>query len=128
MNQPRPIRNVLHTALLMLVLSCAGHIHNHVCLDGQEPPATVHFENLGGHPDHPDDGTHADVENELIPQVLLTKTLDQDTPLFLTAVALVVVEVRPLQRPLYIATDERIVYHHPSDLLPPSQAPPSHSA
>jgi hypothetical protein len=121
------IRHLLHAALFMVVLSCAGHIHNHVCLDGQEVAATVHFENLGGHPDdHQDDATHEDVETELTPTVLLTKTLDQDTPLFLTAVALLVTEVRPLQRPLYVATDERIVYHQPSDLLPPSQAPPAY--
>lgn len=128
MNQPRSIHNVLHTALLMLVLSCAGHIHNHVCLDGQEAPVTVHFEYLGGHPEHDDEAAHADVENEMMPQVLLTKTLNQDSPLFLMAVTLVVTDVRPLQRPLYVATEERIVYHQPSDLLPPSQAPPSYSA
>lgn len=128
MNQPRSIRNVLHTALLMLVLSCAGHIHDHVCLDGQEAPATLHFEYLGGHPEHADDGTHADVENDLMPQLMLTKTLQQGSPVFLIPVALVMMEERPLQRPHYSPTDERVVYHHPSDLLPPSQAPPSYSA
>lgn len=119
--------HVLHTALLLLVLCGAGHIHKHICLDGQEATAVVHFENLGGHPDHDDDASHVDIENEMMPQLLLAKALDQDSPLFLTAVALVVTEMRPLQRPLYLPADERAVYHQPSDLLPPSQAPPFHS-
>ncbi len=121
------VQHVLHTALLMLVLSCAGHIHNHVCLDGQEAAAVVHFENLGGHPDHADDATHDDVENELTPQVLLTKTLDQDSPLFLFSTALLLTEAFPLQRPLHFIVEDRSAYHQPAELLPPAQAPPFHS-
>lgn len=125
---PSCAKRFLHTALLMVVLCAAGHVHNHVCLDGQEVASELHFENLGGHPEHEDDATHADVENELMPQVLLTKTLNQDGPLFFTVAALVITEVVVPQRPHYGVADERAVYHPPVDLLPPSQGPPSLSA
>jgi hypothetical protein len=89
----------------------------------------VHFENLGGHPDHhEDDAAHADIENELMPQVLVTKAPDQDTPLFLVAMALLLTERQSTQPPHYIIADDRGVYLQPSDLLPPSQGPPSYSA
>ncbi len=120
---------MLHTALLLLVLCGAGHIHNHVCLDGQEPADFVHFETLGGHPDHhDDDAAHADVENEMMPQVLLTKVMDQDSSLFLISFSLLMMQrlaPRPVQ---YVAVDEKEFHRPPSALLPPLRAPPSHSA
>lgn len=128
MNRSRPIRHFLHTALLLVVLSGAGHIHNHVCLDGQEAEALVHFENLGGHPDHhEDDAAHSDIENELIPQMLLTKTPDQDGQLFVAAVLLVLTETLPAQRPHYVVVADGVVLRQPADLTPPSQGPPSSS-
>lgn len=127
MNQARPV-HWLHTALLLLVLCNTGHIHNHVCLDGQEPADLVHFENLGGHPDHhEDDAAHSDIENELIPQVLLTKTLNQDSPLFALSVALMLTERLPLQRPHYLAIDAHRINLQPSALKPPSRGPPPFS-
>jgi hypothetical protein len=128
MNQPRSIRHLLHTALLLLVLCGAGHIHSHVCLDGQEPAELVHFENLGGHPDHhEDDAVHADVENELMPQILLTKAPDQDSPLFLIAASLLTTRLQPPPRPHYLAVADSDTHHPPDALLPPSRAPPSYS-
>lgn len=119
--------HLLHTALLMLVLSGVGHIHNHVCLDGQEPPELVHFENLGGHPDHHADEVHTDIEKELIPQVLLTKLPDQDSSLFLITCSLLLSQRQPLQRPHYLAFADRNIHPPPSALLPPLRAPPAHS-
>lgn len=120
---------MLHTALLLLVLCGAGHVHNHVCLDGQEPADLVHFENLGGHPDHhEDDAEHADIENELMPQLLLTKTLDQDSPLIGFALSLVLTTRLPAQRPHYLAAGGPGVYLQPPDLTPPARGPPSYSA
>ncbi len=129
MQRPRHMPQLLHTALLMLVLAGAGHIHNHLCLDGQEPAALVHFENLGGHPEHhEDDAAHADIEKELMPQVLLTKMPDQDSSLFLIACALLLYEHQPLQRPLYLAFDDTDIHNPPSELLPPLRAPPTLSS
>ena len=123
------IHKLLHTALLLLVFCGAGQIHNHVCLDGQEPAALVHFENLGGHPDHhDDDAAHSDIENELLPEGLLTKTLDQDGPLFAVALSLVLTERLPLQRPHYLLMDATSLHPPPFVLLPPSRAPPAYSA
>lgn len=120
--------HLLHTTLLLLVLCGAGHIHNHVCLDGLGPPELVHFEHLGGHPDHHEDDIHADVENELMPQVLLTKVPDQDSPLFLVACALLLSQRQPPQRPHFLAFDNRNIHPPPTDLLPPLRAPPSYSS
>lgn len=128
MNQPRHMRFLLHTALLLLVLSGAGHIHNHVCLDGQEPADLVHFENLGGHPEHEDDATHVDVENELMPQVLLAKTLGQDNPLHFATLSLLFSERPPVQGPYYLAGTASSHYLQPSELTPPSRGPPTYSA
>lgn len=129
MTKPLLARRLLHTALLLLVLCGAGHVHNHVCFDGLEPATLVHFENLGGHPDHDEDDTnHADVENELMPQVLLTKTANPDGQLFVIATALVLNELSPSQHPTYEMLDEQFIHYQAPHLLPPAQAPPSHSS
>jgi hypothetical protein len=131
------LRHFLHLGLLLLVFSGAGSIHGHVCLDGMEPPLTVHFEHLGGHPHHHDaahedepghlDTVHSDVENELLPQVLPgNKTLDQDSPVFLTAFLFIF--CLPLQRrPRYRDCSERNFHPPPTVLLPPLRAPPLYS-
>lgn len=140
-----PVRHFLHTTLLLLVLGNAGHIHSHVCLEGQAPSNVVHFENLGGHPGHHDhdhhdshdqhvdaehsgDSDHVDIAKELLPQVMLPKTLDQDAPLFALAPSVVLAERLPMQRPWYLAIDARDRYLQPEHLIPPSRGPPAHSA
>jgi|Laugrespbdmm15dd_1035085.scaffolds.fasta_scaffold76617_2 hypothetical protein len=122
------MRRLLHTALLLLVLSGVGHIHNHICLDGKEPAELVHFENLGGHPDHHEDDIHADVENELMPQVLLTKVPNQDSVLFLLTCSLLLCQHQPRQRQHYLTSDDHQNPRPPSELLPPLRAPPAHSS
>lgn len=122
------VYKLLHTALLLLVLCSAGQVHNHLCFDGMEPASLVHFENLGGHPDHDEDeAEHVDQENEMMPQVLLTKAPDLDSQLFIITAAFLLTERRVAHRPNYDILDERLVYHQPSDLLPPAQGPPPHS-
>jgi hypothetical protein len=117
-------RYFLHTALLLLVLAGVGNIHSHLCLDGQEPAVSVHFENLNGHPDHDDDAaTHVDVDNELMAQVLPGKSLDHDNPLFLAA-CLFLFCVRAPQKPHYIVQLDSGFYQPPAHLLPPPHAPP----
>src|SRR5690606_13890768 len=82
MTQSRHARYLLRTAMLLTVLVVVGHIHSHLCLDGQEPALSVHFEAFNGHPDHADDhyadAEHVDVENELVPQGLLASKAPVD--------------------------------------------------
>jgi hypothetical protein len=124
MRSTRTIHSLLYTALLLLVLVGLGHVHNHICLDGQEPQSVVHFENLGGHPDHPDDATHADVENELTPQLLSGKPPSEDAPVLLLSFSLLFLILQPRDRN-WSVTQETEPYHPPPVSLPPSRAPPS---
>jgi hypothetical protein len=117
-------RNLLHLALLLLVLVGVGHVHNHLCFDGQEPPSVVHFENLGDHPHHKDDATHDDVEEELTPQFLSGKPADLDAPVFLLVFSLLCLILRPRNRS-WSVTQETEPYRPPPVSLPPSRAPPS---
>ena len=122
-------RFFLHTALFLLVLTGVGNIHSHLCLDGQEPAVSVHFENLlHGHPDHADDeAAHVDVDNELIAQVLPGKSLNQDTPLFLAACLFVLCVRRPAQQHYVVQNDDSF-YEAPAWLQPAPRAPPHHSS
>jgi hypothetical protein len=114
----------MYTALLFLVLVGLGHVHNHICLDGQEPSSLVHFENLGGHPAHEEDATHVDVENELTPQLLSGKPVDLDAPAFLLSFSLLLLILQPRDRNWSVNLETE-PYHPPPVSLPPSRAPPS---
>jgi hypothetical protein len=127
MQLPRTARYFLYTALILLVLGGVGNIHSHLCLDGQEPAVSVHFENLKGHPDHEDDEVHVDVENELMAQALPGKAPDQDNPLFLTALCFVFC-VRLPQSQHYITRHDSGSYEDPGWLLPALRAPPHYSS
>jgi hypothetical protein len=120
-------RYFLHTALILLVLAGVGNIHSHLCLDGQEPAISVHFENLNGHPDHEGDKAHDDVDNELMTEVLPGKSVDQDNPLFLAAVCFLFC-VRVPQRQYYVVHRESRLTEIPAYLQPPLRAPPHHSS
>src|SRR5688572_14677818 len=127
MRLPIAARYLLHTALILLVLAGVGNIHSHLCLDGQEPPVSVHFENLSGHPEHAADEVHVDVENEMMAQALPGKSVDYDNPLFLAAACFVLCIKAP-QRQHYIVLRESDFDQAPAYLHPPLRAPPHHSS
>jgi hypothetical protein len=127
MNLRRPIKHLLHTAMLLMVAMVVGHIHSHRCLDGQEPALSVHFEAFSGHPDHDGDDHHDDVENELVPQGLPGKAPDHDAPLFLLSLSLLFT-FRPLPRQLQLQHRDDTYHPPPRQLLPPARAPPSRSS
>ena len=127
MQLTRSARNYLYTALILLVLAGIGNIHSHLCLDGQEPAVSVHFENLDTHPDHEGDEAHVDVETELMVQVLPGKSLDQDSPLFLAACLFMFCMRVPQQKHHLVQRDSHY-YQSPSYLQPHLRAPPHHSS
>jgi hypothetical protein len=128
MKYTRHARYLLRTAMLLTVLMVVGHIHGHLCLDGQEPALSVHFETFNGHPDHEDDGSHDDVENELVPQGLLaSKAPHHDAPALLLAFSLLFV-FQPSSRQLNYQRRDEIDHPSPPPLFPPSRGPPSHSS
>lgn len=118
---------VLHTAALILVLALVGNINSHYCFDGQEPPVTVHFENINGHPGHESqDQKHSDVDREVLSDILLTKLPDQDQPLFLSALLFLFVFVAPSRQ--QTSPDNVSPYWQiPTSLRPPLRAPPRSS-
>lgn len=74
-HQRRNIISVL--ALLAFILVNAGDVHVRLCLDGQDPAVTSHFENLTGHSEHPEKGVEDnDLEYEVSFQLLKIKTLE----------------------------------------------------
>ena len=117
----------LHLAVLILVLALVGDINSHYCFDGQEPPVSVHFENLNGHPDHQDqEQQHSDVEREVLSDILLTKAPDQDQPLFVSALLFLFALVAPTRQQAYPDT-VALYLQIPTSLRPPLRAPPRSS-
>ena len=70
----------------VLVMRVAG-VHVHMCLDGQEPPQSLHWGDAGVHDDEDHaSGSHADFEIDLLDEAL-AKNLppDLDLPALLVA-------------------------------------------
>lgn len=69
---PRSTRTTLWlmTCVAVLVMPAVG-VHMHVCLDGQEPPQSLHWGDGGVHVDADHTGgSHADVEIALLDEAL----------------------------------------------------------
>lgn len=140
MKYSRQANNFLRTAMLMTVLMVIGHIHSHLCLDGQERGVSVHFETFSGHHDQDEDhlnvadhdaevaaDQHQDVENELVPQGLLaSKAPDQGSPALLLAFSLLF-DVQPSPRQLDYQRRDELNQPPPTPLFPPQQGPPAYS-
>ena len=86
----------------LLTLICAallfarlGGGHLHLCLDGSEPPASLHVTDSGHHADHHDDQGHDDRDVSLLDDAL-TKSGKSglDLPLLLAALWLAVLFAR----------------------------------
>lgn len=127
MHLPPSTQGYLYTALIFLVLAGIGNIHSHLCLDGQEPLVSVHFENLNGHPNHEKEEAHVDIDSELMAKVLPGKSVDQDNPLFLAAVCFLFC-IRVPQERYYVVNRESGFSESPAYLQPPLRAPPHHSS
>ena len=118
----------LHVAVLILVLALIGNINSHYCFDGTEPPVTVHFELLDGHPEHKNtEQLHSDVDRNELSSALLSKLPDHDQSLFLSALLFLFSRIIPL-RQTHIRPDDGLpVWEAPSSLRPPLRAPPKNS-
>lgn len=75
---------LLSLLCIAVLVMRVGGAHLHLCFDGSEPPASLHFEDAGHHPDH--HVAHDDVDVSLLADAL-TKTgkLGLDLPLLLLA-------------------------------------------
>jgi hypothetical protein len=125
-----PLTPGRHTKLIYLLLvfwlfASASGMHGHYCLDGQEPPVSVHFDVIDAH-DHNNEHleTHKDIDNKPM-AVSLLKLFNLDLP-FLIA-ALLLVFWPQLSRQAYGVSQPPSSWITLTGLRPPLRAPPVHS-
>lgn len=113
---------MLHTALVLLILASMGNIQSHLCLDGQEPLFSLHFEKMDLHSQSAEDA-HDDVDTDVTPQGLLAKAPMLDDQLFALALSLVI-EFSSPRLLHYFEQGDSDFHQAPAALLPPPRAPP----
>lgn len=105
--------------------SWAG-VHGHYCFDGQEPPISIHLDNVDTHKGHDVDSAHIDMDVDLS-QSVVAKLLKFDATLPLLLVAIFVFFVLP-KAPFFFSLSQAF---HPCRIVglrPLPRAPPVTSA
>jgi|SRR5690606_12649578 len=107
-------------ALILWLVSALLGAHSHLCLDGQEPPVSLHFSASLHQLDQHNDDRHQDVDID-IPQTLTAKFKSLDLPVLLFIVLLMI----------HFGSNERganvyRIFHQrlSRKLRPPLRAPP----
>lgn len=110
--------------MMFFVIVTIGDVHSHMCLDGQEPAVSFHFENLSGHPEHGmDEQSHNDYEYELTANTLKAKSLDYG--FYLLSSELSVHSFVFSGQQLFVSTPAELFgKDDAASLLPPLRAPP----
>jgi len=111
----------LLSTLLWLMASWAG-VHGHYCFDGQEPPISIHLDNINTHEGHDADSAHVDMDIDLS-QSVVAKLLKFDATLALLLVAIFVLLVLP-QAPFSLPFSKACHPRRIVGLRPPPRAPP----
>lgn len=109
-------------ALVLWLLTSWGGVHNHFCMDGQEPAVSVHLDILQGAHDSTHDQAGLDVDADSDKPVL-TKFVKTDLPLLLITV-LLSVSLLPLRLPGILLYRAHIFIRRINALRPPLRAPP----
>lgn len=123
---PRPW--LLTLVCVALLFAPLGGAHLHLCLDGSEPPASLHVTDSGHHADHRDDRAHDDRDVSLVGDAL-TKSGKSgfDLPLLLAALWLVTVLFARLRITAAAASPQRAA-SPPRFCRPPLRGPPLSSS
>lgn len=117
-------KSIIYFISAFLVFQQAGDIHSHFCLDGKEPAVSLHFENLGGHPDHDEEEqVHNDYESELSINALQAKSSGTDF-VYLINLFPELFTVLSGQQNFSITVIESFIQKDSSAYLPPLRAPP----
>lgn len=123
-------RSLLNRPLLLTLLLAAlltarvGGAHLHLCFDGSEPPASLHFSDAGHHDDHHADEAHDDVDVSLIAEAAAKLgKLSLDLPLLVTASLILFGLWLAAQRPPSPYRGPRAA-SDPYSLRPPVRGPP----
>jgi hypothetical protein len=116
-------------ALIVLLAFTGARLtdaHLHVCLDGQEPPVTLH---AGDRSDH-DDGDHQKQEHDDrdvdVPDAIFVKKAAPDVP-FINAFALVRIAIAPPRFSDSVPPQLTPPYRPSFQLRPPLRGPPLES-
>ncbi len=119
--QVRHHRTAAIVALIIWLFAVFSGVHSHFCLDGQEPPVSMHMGASNFHDGHSGDDDHIDMDIEL-PQTFLAKLIKIDLPLLLAA--LVVLIFGKVSASTYTSYQSPS-YRLPARIRPPLRAPPS---
>lgn len=107
---------------MLLVPAVGAHLHE--CLDGKEPPASLHLFDLGIH--HADDaaaGAHVDNDVPVGGELLSKGKIKWTSPLALVVAAVLLGLLRPAPAPRFPEL-QRDVPPAPRVLRPPLRGPP----
>lgn len=110
--------------MLLLISVTIGDVHAKICLDGQEPAVSFHFENLNGHTIHEGDEQELnDLEYELSVNALKVKHIDC-SPFLLESGSYTHIPILSGQQLFVPILAESFAKDDPALLLPPLRAPP----
>jgi hypothetical protein len=117
-------RSISLLALAFFALPASG-AHLHLCLDGAEPPASVHVGDLAIHHVEDSDQFHKDVDADLKSEALAKKARDSfDLPTF-ASVAPVLFALSVAVPDEFPRTPPTLIVPFPAyRILPPLRAPP----
>jgi Flp pilus assembly pilin Flp len=116
---------IIYGLLLVLLALWIGGAVSHYCIDGLEPPVTVHFDNLNGHVEHDLMSGHNDFEKSALPENLLSKFLEVGVQLFLVILFIISMPFVKARKINLLELVQK--YSCPQVLLPPLRAPPIYS-
>lgn len=109
-------------ALLLWLMSSWTGVYGHFCFDGQEPPVSIHLDNLNTHDEHDVESAHVDMDVDLS-QSVIAKLLKFDAPLPLLLISILVLLV--LSQAPYFSFPRTCHPRRVIGVRPPPRAPPS---
>jgi hypothetical protein len=123
-----PSTSLLQRVALIVLIAFAGarlvDAHWHVCLDGQEPPVTVHTADGSVHNDaHHQEEQHDDRDVNL-PDALFVKKAGPDVLPFITVIAFIAIALAPLRFTINAFSPPLPPYQSLLQLRPPLRGPP----
>ncbi len=125
---PGSTRLLIWTVLVAVLVVRASDTHLHLCFDGQEPPATVHFADASVHQDddHHEDQDHADKDvDPFIGALAKSDDGDGDIATFIIGSVLLAWIPRALDEPPTQWHSPYATAGPPHHLRPPLRGPPA---
>ncbi|MBL4582518.1 MAG: hypothetical protein JKY29_11915 [Gammaproteobacteria bacterium] len=122
LEQKNTTTTIVYLLLFVLLALRMGGAVSHYCFDGQEPPVSIHFDNLSGHVEHTEEAGHTDTEKQVLSDNLVSKIFDIDSLLIIVSLFLLCLLPLPKAQARYQYVDRKI--SSLKNYLPPLRAPP----